>query len=296
MSKTRSIVALLLSSTLGTAACGTYVPRLEEPVTSEPEGQNLIRSIVVNIDCEIRNAINEVIARDIADVRDGVATARRTEWLERWGVQSTLNLQASERSTANPSIDWFPPISANFSLGANANLSAEASRENKIGSYYTIQEILQRGPCSPASRSNGLFMLQNDLKLAEWLYKVVMIDRMEIAPIPHDKSSPVGQDVITHHITFEVVSGGGLTPSWRLAEANINQGGTFLGASRTRKHDLALTLGPADPALLTLPKTGTRAYAQRAMTKAARGAAAAANAHLATEIGVAVSNALRASR
>jgi hypothetical protein len=66
-----------------------------------------------------------------------------------------------------------------------------------------------------------------------------------------------------------VVTTGGITPAWKLVQVNFNQSGTLFEVSRLRTHDLLITLGPGDFKGLT--------------------AVAANNAHLASQIGLAVS-------
>ena len=66
-----------------------------------------------------------------------------------------------------------------------------------------------------------------------------------------------------------MVSGGGINPAWILTEATVNQGGTFLQATRDRTHSLLITMGPGNNAGLT---------------------GAARDAHLASSIGNAVAN------
>jgi hypothetical protein len=275
--------------------CGTYVPGLQEPLQSAVDGQQLVQGIVQNIDCEIRQAIGDVIRQDEDDVRIGVKRHRQTAWLDEWGVEMTLNLEVSERSGVNPSIDWFPasPANAVFTLGAGAGLSAEATRVNKMGSYYTVYEIMTGPQCIPASRPGGPFLMQSDLKLREWLLTNVMLDGTGVSQQPRSITGPFKQDVLQHRITFEVVSSGSLAPAWRLTRSSLNQGGSLFGASRTRKHDLLLTLGPANPVLLASQKRKARVAIASQLLPAR--ATAASNAHLASEIGIAVSSALRTS-
>lgn len=269
------------------AGCGTYVPGLEEPLSPPEDGQLLVEAIVRNIDCEIRNTIGDIIRQDKDDVRTGIAKRRKTAWLDTWGVQTTLTLQVNERGGLNPSAKWMPPspVTSVFTLAGAGSLSTEATRMNKMGSYYTVAQITNDARCSPDGRPGGLFLLQNDLKLREWLLDIVMLEGTGVALIPATK------DVIQHEVTFEIITSGSLTPSWTLTRAVINGDGSFLEAKRGRKHDLLITLGPVDPTLVVHTPAGPRMVRGRPAL-----ATAAANAHLASEIGIAVSSALRNPR
>lgn len=70
-------------------------------------------------------------------------------------------------------------------------------------------------------------------------------------------------DAISYEIKFIIVSSGNVTPMWKLVQVSANTSGTFFSTSRTRTHDLIITIGPNDGRTL--------------------------NAHLASEIGQAVS-------
>jgi hypothetical protein len=267
--------------------CGTYVPGLEEPLSSRADGQKLVQDIATNIDCEIRNAIGDIIRTDKEEVRSGFRKSRRTAWLDNWGVQTGLTLQVNESGAINPVAKWLPPSPADaiFTLTGAGALSSEATRIDKIGSYYSVAQIVNGFRCGPESRPGGLFLLQNDLKLREWLLDIVMLEGTGVAQIPPTK------DVIQHQVTFEVITSGSVTPTWTLTRVVVNGDGSFLEAKRGRKHDLLITLGPVDPKLVVNTPSGPR------FARAHFGlASAAANAHLASEIGIAVRSSLRTTR
>ncbi|HEV2602105.1 MAG TPA: hypothetical protein VGU24_00445 [Microvirga sp.] len=283
-----SFLAVALGSAC-LAGCGTYVPQLQDPPGDVAGDQLLVQAIANNVTCEVQNAINDIIRQDQNDVRTGRIPERQTAWLDSWGVQLTLNLTVNERSGVAPVVNLLPPSPADaiFNLAIAANVSADATRIAKMGSYYTVQELIARGPCHPSSRPGGLYLLQSDLRLKEWLLHNVQLQGTGVADFPSKKDGPFKQDVISHQVKFEVVTGGSLTPGWRLTRANINQTGTFLSATRTRTHTLTVTLGPAEVPVAVI-------IAGRAVSRGrAVPTLAAANAHLASEIGVAVRNNLQ---
>jgi hypothetical protein len=279
--------AVPLMASLLIGGCGTYVPGLEEPLSSPVEGQQLVQAIVQNIDCEIRNAIGEIIRKDKEEFRTGFRKSRQTAWLDNWGVQTSLTLQVNERGAINPSAKWLPasPASSIFTLAGAGSLSTEATRINKMGSYYSVAQVVNGISCVPESRPGGLFLLQNDLKLREWLLDIIMIRGTGVAQIP------IAKDIIQHQVTFEIISSGSLAPVWTLTRAVVNGDGSLLEAKRGRKHDLLITLGPAEGTMVVNTPTGPRLARVRSAL-----ATPAANAHLASEIGIAVSSALRNAR
>jgi hypothetical protein len=271
---------LVLAMTVATVlvGCGTYVPDIQEFPGDSADGQLFVQAIVQNVTCEVQDAINDIIRKDREDAK--TSGVRNAAWLDNWGVQMLLTLTVDETGKFNPTGNWFPPSpeTAIFNLNVGINAGATATRTDKVGSYYTVRELLKLGPCNPSLRPRGPFLLQSDLKLRQWLLYNVMLGGTGVVLFPTVPNGPLKQDVISHEVKFEVVSEGSVTPAWKLTRVLINQDGTLLTAGRTRTHDLLITLGPTDPATLR----GRRLPAP-----------AAANAHLASQIGLAVSNGLR---
>lgn len=256
------------------ASCGTYVPNIQEPPFGQGAQQELVQAIVTSVHCEVVNAVVDLYNQskrypDLRPIADRMST---------WGVQMALTLKTRENSTFNPSAVWTPISPASFTFGASATLSSEAIRTNILNFYYTVAELRARGPCKtgvqPHSPVTSL-LIQSDLKFGDWLYDQVTTVVTGETSVPTLPSGPLKQNVLSHEVSFEVVSTGGITPAWKLIEANFNQSGTFLQATRDRTHDLLITMGPGDPAGLK---------------------GAAKDAHLASTIGLAVSNQLQSVR
>jgi len=253
------------------------VPEIEEFPGGPPEGQALVEAIVTSVHCEVANAVRYVIDQDIADAKQ-FHQRRAATWFYNWGAQVALTLTIKENSAANPNFVWTPPGTpkSTFTLGASATLSAAATRVDKANFYWTVAELYRRAPCAtgvqPKNQTATSLLIQSDLKLKQWLQDQILPVATGEVTEPTSSKGPLGQNVIRHQVTFEVVSTGGLTPAWKLIPVNFNQSGTFLTASRDRTHDLIVTFGPGSGKGLSDP---------------------AINAHLAAQIGVAVSNSLR---
>lgn len=268
----------LLCATLSVSGCGTSVPLVQE-IGGPAEGQQLVFEIVKSVNCEIRNAFTAVMTggRALKDYNQGVDF---TEWLKHYGVQTTLTLTIKESGTIAPSAVGLPPspASAVFSIAGGFSQSSSATRTDTLNYFYKVSDILKRGPCDPPSDNKYAvqsLLIQPDLKFREWLRWQTALRAAEIN-MPLSSKNPFGGKVLSHEIKFQVVSTGTLNPAWRLTLATINQGGTLLTASRDRTHDLLITLGPIDP---TQPDSFVPA---------------AANQHLARQIGIAVATDSRA--
>jgi len=244
------------------------------------EGQKFVQAIVTNVTCEVQNAVHQVY------------TDYEHTFLDNWGVQITLSLTIEEKSAVNPTVNWLPPSppSAIFNLGAGGTLSAGATRIDKLNSYYLVSELRYRA-CDPRNRPGGAFLMQSDLKLKEWLYDV--ISTSVTGTVPYERNTPTGpfkQNVVSHQVKFEVLSSGNVTPGWKLTRVSINPTGTFFATSRNRTHDLLVTFGPAEKALVETIVGG-----RKRMVVTAGPSTQAAFSHLSSEIGVAVSNGLKSA-
>jgi len=222
------------------SGCGFRVPDIQE-IGDRVEGQRLVQAILTNVTCEVRNAVDDLHI-----------TYPEGTFIDDWGVQMTLTLTTDEKGTIAPNVTWMPPspASAIFTLGAGVNFSADATRINKINSYHLVRD-LQNTRCSDASRPNGLFILQSDLKLSEWLYDAVSAANTNTIDFKKTQLA-VKENVLQQEVKFEIVTTGNLNPSWKLHRVNVNNSGNILSASRTRTHDLLVTFGPAVKAVVAL--------------------------------------------
>lgn len=267
-------VASLLSMILlnGLGGCGLGVPEIQEFPNESVEGQKFVFAIIKNITCEVQDAINYVYVQDaIVD-----PTLSNVAFLNSWGVQLELSLTIDEKGSLGPTVNWTPPspVTAVFNLAGAATLSSDASRIDKIYSYYTVPQLRKLGKCS--DRQDGPFLLENDLKLKEWLLDTVMAGGSGEVQLPTNANGPFKSDVISHEVKFDILSSGSATPGWKFKLVAVNQNGTLLALSRERTHDLIITLGP------NATVAGKNAPSVRAQ-----------NAALASDISVGVTNGIR---
>ena len=285
-------IAFLLGASLG--GCGTYVPEFQEFPADKVAGQQLVQSIVYNITCEVQDAIYRIY--------NNPDHPRKHTFLDTWGINIALSLQVEEKTSASPTVNWLPPSPATaiFNLSAGGTLSADATRQDKLNSYYTVQQIRVLGPCDPATRPGGLLLLQSDLGLEEWLRSnLTAADTGKILYALDYSDGPSKTNVLSHEIKFDITNSGNITPGWKLTRVSINPSGNFLSATRDRTNDLTITLGPTIPT----PKVKTDrqgkpmrdAQNRVIMTTSYGPSTPAAEAALSSQIGLAVSNAIKST-
>jgi hypothetical protein len=291
-------IALLLTSSFLLGACGLRIPEIQD-FGDSTDGALFVEQIVTNINCEITEAVNYVVAQDkkLAAANGGV---RQAAWFDGWGVQTTLILTLDEKGGINPTVNWLPPspVTSVFNLSGTATLSSDANRVDKLNSYNTVKQFLAAPKCT---RPGGAFLLQNDLGLREWLVDVILGANTGVITFPAAASS--NNNVLSHEIKFEVTTSGGLTPGWKLTRVSINQSGSGLTLSRDRTHDLTITLGPTGATVVgQKPAKDATGHALLKNGKpvmevvyAPGPSDQAAAAHLASQIGSAVASAVKSA-
>jgi hypothetical protein len=280
---TRLAGTMALGIIMALPGCGYVTPAIQENRADPVAGQQLVDSIVYNIKCELQDAVHNLYNNP--DYR------RDHTFLDSWGAQTTLNLQVEEKSTLSPNANWIPPnpVTALFNLFFGGSLLGVATRQDKLNSYNTIQQIKALPPCGSA-RPGGILLMQSDLGLAEWLQdNVTEADTGRIQYALDYSDGPLKTNVISHEIKFEVTTTANLTPGWKLRTWQVNQSGTLLSATRDRINDLTITLGPTVPT----PRTTINAQGQTVTTIGYVPSPQASEAALASQIGLAVSNALK---
>jgi hypothetical protein len=258
----------LVTGSLVIGGCGLSVPEIQEIPGDTADGHKLVQEIARNITCELGDAVHAVYRHN------------KTTFLDNWGVQMTLTLTVEETGTLGPNANWLPPSPANaiFNLNVGASASTDATRTDIINLYYAVSQLRKGQTCNP--RENGPFLLESDLKLKEWLFDALNIDEDGTA-YQDVVNSP--QNVISHEVKFEIMTGGSASPGWVLSRVQVNQTGTLASVNRDRIHDLLITFGPPASSV------------PGAMAMVSGLSQPALNAHFASQIGLAISNNIRSS-
>ena len=271
----KHILPLAMGVVLTLAGCGTYVPNIQENPWSY-EAQRLVQAITGSINCEIRKAVFNVITSNTPEA----------DWLKSWGAQVQIQLTIDESSAFSPS-GLYSPIHI-FFLSLGGNVSSDATRIDTVNYYYSVNDILKANLCNQETIENlpnhpiGSLLIRSDLKLEEWLASVVTSHATGDIPVAKPTGAPdIAKNSLQHEIKFQVVTSGNITPKWMLKKAVINPTGSLLMASRTRTHDLQITFGP---------NVSTKDLATGKVTESLGIGTPSANASLAAQIGLSISN------
>jgi hypothetical protein len=260
---------------LSVAGCGLRVPEIQENPTVPKDGQLLVHAIVGSVHCEVIKAlkwanengpkpvVKRVAKADMPAIMPpppsiltlGTKHKRKKKDVANtvfpgWGVQIALTLTMEEKTGFSPSVVYLPhtPITSVFTLGGGLTQSADATRTDKMSFYYLVEDLLNHPECSPGIQEGNdrSLLVQNDLKLTEWLQDYLMVVATQDVQEPGAKSGILKSNVLSHDVKFEVLSSGNVTPAWKLSNATVDQTGSLFSTSRDRTHDLLITLGPGD--------------------------------------------------
>jgi hypothetical protein len=228
----KHLLPFLTCATLVFTGCGTQVPDIQEIYQTSEQGKDLVQAIVTNVTCEVQDAVVALYAAHPKNFMDG------------WGVQINLMLTIEEQTTVAPSVGWFP--NSIFSLNAGAGATADATRIDKINSFYTIQELKDRKHCRPELRPGGELLMASDLRLKNWLSDAVVAGDTKEANFEHSDAFK-SSGVLSHEVRFLVTTTGNISPAWKLSRVvSVNPAGTLFSTRRDRTHDLTITFGPTD--------------------------------------------------
>jgi len=237
----------VLGVALTLSACGTVVPDLNEAPVASGDEQLLVQSIVISIKCEISNAVNDFIDADIHASRFNHGH-RQAAWLDAWGAQVALSLKVEEKTSINPTIAGLPnPI---FTIGITGNASADATRSDRGNYFFKVADLRAAGRCTSGlqpSQGSSSLLIQPTLKTANWLFDQIALGATDEVIFPKSVKGVFKQNVISHDVTFEIINGIGVTPSWKYAHVNVDTSGIFGATTRDRTSELIITFGPLDP-------------------------------------------------
>ena len=196
-------------------------------------------------------------------------------------------MNIAENTSLAPGATFIQPLTAastsrSLSLGATA--SSTATRTDKLNLFYTVKELKRGKPSTDfsciAGPTNADLFVQSDLKLYDWLSAALVANATGIA---HYNNSSSPKNGIEHEVKFEIVSDGSINPTWTLGRFTADTSGSLFAVGRDRTQDLDIAFGP-----IASGGGGGGGGAASAQL-----APAAQDSHLATQIGLAVSQALK---
>jgi hypothetical protein len=294
--------------------CGLAVPDIKEAWDADkpkdehtqeiPAAGQIELQVKWRVFCELEHAVqyvNKNYPVSKGPTPDSLKPYAKNPIPPDWLAQVSLSFQVDESSSLSPgailtttlpnAVQTFGPgntitTSQSRGVGFGGTLSSTATRIDKFNPSYTIRYLMTResknSMCRPGYdpfaelgfAKSSPFILEGDLGIKKWLESAVIADVLIASePGPAPKSGGGGgggggglkTDAYSYEIKFIIVTSGNVTPTWKLVQVSANTAGTFFSTGRTRTHDLIITIGPNDNQSL--------------------------NAHLAAEIGQAVSGA-----
>lgn len=216
--------------------CGAYVPEMQEWY-EPPESQKITENRLINhIKCELHKGVDDAIRKYYGA---GQRSGNKADWIKDWLATVTLKLTVEEKSSANPGLSWVRTLSdtRSFTLSAGVNASSDATRIETISFTYPLRELRSARPIVNPCEKPGEILIEGDLKIGQFLDKKIFL-----STVPATIIGPYS--AFSYQVTFVVVYGGSVTPTWKLVEFTANPDSPFLNATRTRTHDVTITIAP----------------------------------------------------
>lgn len=307
--RVRSLLAAIMAVAL--TGCGLSYSRLPE-VWDQAANPNA----TVDLEKQVKNAIRCELKKGTADVRALQNTVRYVNGVkvstpedaympDSWGVLIQLTLQADEKSSLTPGATYKTPLanSQTFSFGMGGQLSSENVHYHKYNFYYSAEELAQpmigstcdpNFPLGPRTSSSPLVEASN-LGIREWLTAAVqVIDFHRSSRAARNGEGPplgvtgTASDSSQYDNKFIVITDASVAATWSLVRVST-PGSPLFDTSRTRTHELLMTLAPGATSFQPAKDKSGRTV----LVRVNRPSQAAVDAHNAALIGSAVSNALR---
>ncbi|SCB08328.1 hypothetical protein GA0061099_1001233 [Bradyrhizobium yuanmingense] len=240
MRRVLSVAGVLLSVFLG--SCGSTLPVMRLSYASDNDFRNFVKGIAEHVRCELYNAV----------AREYGPNDPKRAMLYSWAAKIALTIRALDKSTISPGLTADAPPTV-FTIAAGASGSTAGTREMTMTYFLPFKELLdgkkisfrERPPqyCDVITNETGVrepiagnLGIHQTLKAAleTWDSSRTLSERIKNGPF----------ETITHHVTFEVVAGGDITPTWHFVNVIANPNAPFLSGSRTTTDELLITIGP----------------------------------------------------
>lgn len=275
----------------------------------------------VALETRIKEAIFCELRKGVADARHDIVIRRSYHGVDvtrpedepfpdSWGAQVELSLSADEKTTFAPGVSFKSPLSSrtiglgsgpqsftqSYATSLGAILSSQNYRQDKFDFFYSATELTEPTRlCAPETRRLGgagassPFVNADGLGVREWLPSAVAVVEYKRSSraVPNGEGKALSMagkpsDSATFDNRFVIVSDGSVAPVVNLVRV-ATPSTPLLDFNRTRTHELLITIGEA----VAEPRRGARGASAVGLSRAA------SDAHLASQIGIAVSAAIR---
>jgi hypothetical protein len=248
-------IGVLASLAAGLGGCATITPSFRGPSQTLQAETLTEQHLIFHVQCQLATAVADAVKLDQANAGTAPAALRAT-WLRDWGAKVSLVMSVNNKNNVSPSLSFTNTLEnavtvftqngnvttgQNRSVGLGFNWSADATRSETIGFFYSFKDLLDSAidpaKCKP---SMGPY-LSSDLRISDFLTKGVDISLQPGAIIRKAGESPYS--TFTYEVKFIVTTGGTANPAWKLVELTANQSGNLFAASRIHTDDLTITMG-----------------------------------------------------
>jgi hypothetical protein len=214
------------------SGCGAVVPNMQEFYEGKEDQKDNEVRIIGQIQCELREGVRKAIR----ELRSDGSRPYNVDWLWGWGAKVNLDITADEKGSINPGASFKHFYGADkFTLGAGGNFSSNATRDEIVEFTYAFSELLAQ-PERQCTHVDNI-LIKSDLKIGEFI-----LNKAFLATVPGVARTPYS--VFNEKITFVVVFGGSVTPTWEFVDVTAGTSDLFISASRTKTHALTITLAP----------------------------------------------------
>jgi hypothetical protein len=252
MSTARLLLLLLLMIGVagGVSGCGLFVPNMQNFGGDQDNEEADENTIMNHIKCEIHAGVQTALYDPRFFPFDPTRGDKSVDWLRGWGAKVTYVLTVDEKSQLNPGLSWKNPLgpTGTFqSISGGVQTSAEARRAETGAVTYSFADLLKEAPITSCADQNG-FLIHSNLRIAEFISNKIFITRVPGTvpknPVSVDSSKPQVLNAFSDEITFTVMYGGSITPSWTFVRLSVNPTSPLFGVNRSKIQYVTITLAP----------------------------------------------------
>lgn len=243
------LVVLLPSISL--AGCGTAVPDMQALGDDKTNEKLDEVELVQLIKCELHVGVYDALQKFN---KPGGLGGHPVDWLRDWEAKISLKITVDEKITLAPGVTITDPMRnavsqfnvtypQSFSASAGLVASSQATRVETIAFNYAFKELLKK-PLPPDKNCKNQIarkIVLSDLKIRDFI-----VNKVYVANYPDAVSKDSGgapYSVFSDQITFIVTYGWNATPVWKLMRVTASATSPLYNATRTRAHDIVITLG-----------------------------------------------------
>jgi hypothetical protein len=234
----------------GVGGCGLVVPNMQNFGGDQDNEEADENTILNHIKCEIHAGVQTALYDPRYYPYNAKRGDKNVDWLRGWGAKVSYVLTVDEKSQLNPGLSWKNPLipTGTFqSISGGLQTSAEAQRKETGAVTYAFADLLNETPITDGCVDQNGFLIHSNLRIAEFISNKVFLTRVPGTypdkPNTTDPSSkPQIVNAFSDEITFTVIYGGNITPSWTFVRLSVNPTSPLFGAMRSKIQYVTITV------------------------------------------------------